>query len=62
MAKLTFLVLGLLVLSATVMMVGVAPGARDTNPRKDAMDIRAIERTVDVNTLPKTDLDPAVYE
>ncbi len=63
MTKLIYLVLGLLALSGTALIVAAAPGARGTlTPGQNAMDIRALERTVDVNALPKGDLDPAVYE
>jgi hypothetical protein len=60
MTKLMFLVLGLLVLSGTIMMVGAAPGARGTSEQA-TMDIRAVERAVDMKALPNGDLDPDVY-
>jgi hypothetical protein len=59
MTKLMFLVLGLLVVTATALMVSAAP---DSVRMSDQMDIRALERTIDSNALPKGDLDPAVYQ
>ena len=63
MTKLTCLVFGLLVLSGMVLMVGAAPGARGTSSAgQDAMDIRALEQAIDMQALPKGDLDPAAYQ
>lgn len=64
MAKLTYLVLGILVLSGTAWMVGATPhGARGTStPKEDTMDIRALEAATDLSRLPKGDLDPKIYE
>ena len=63
MSKLMYLVLGLLAVTGTALMVTASPLARGTaTPGQDAMDIRALERTVDHKALPKTDLDPAVYQ
>jgi hypothetical protein len=63
MTKLTYLVLGLLVLSGTLLMVGVAPGRRGiSSTARDSMDIRAIERGIDIKALANGDLDQAVYQ
>ena len=62
MTKLMFLVLGLLVLSATALMVRAAPDLAQGISGQATMDIRAVERTIDAGTLPKGDLDQAVYQ
>ncbi len=63
MTKLMYLVLGLLVVSGAALIGAVAPGARGTaTPGQNAMDIPALERTIDVKALPKGDLDPATYK
>ena len=63
MTKLMFVTLGGLVLIGVVLMVSVSPGARGTlSVGQDAMDIRALERSMDLKALPKNDLDPAAYQ
>ncbi len=62
MTKLMFLVLGLVVLTATALMVSAAPDSARDISGPATMDIQALERSIDVNTLPKGDLDPAVYQ
>ncbi len=63
MTKLKYLVLGLLVVSGAALIGAVAPGARGTaTPGQNAMDIPALERTIDVKALSKRDLDPATYK
>ena len=63
MTKVIYLVLGSIMLSGTVLMVGAAADeARGSKAGQDAMDVRALERTIDVKALPNGDLDPAVYQ
>jgi hypothetical protein len=64
MTKVMYLVLGLLVLSGTMLMVTAAPdGARGNSRFEQAsMDIRALERSIDLKSLPTGDLDPAIYQ
>ena len=61
MTKLTFLVLGLLVLVGTALMVRAAP-ERAGSASRSTMDIRTLERQLDMNALPKHELDPATYQ
>ena len=63
MTKLMFVTLGGLVLIGVVLMVSVSPGVRGTSSAgQDATEIRALERSMDLKALPKSDLDPAVYQ
>jgi len=59
MTKLMYIVLGILVLSGTVLMASVSPRQES---RYDGLDIRALEQSMDLNALPKQDLDPTVYQ
>jgi len=59
MTKLMYIVLGILVLSGTVLMASVSPRQ---GSRYETIDIRALEQAVDLNALRKQDLDPAVYQ
>lgn len=58
MTKLMYIVLGILVLSGTVLMASVTP---HQGARYEGLEIRALERSVDLNALPKQDFDPAIY-
>ena len=64
MTKVMYLVLGLLVLSGTMLMVTAAPDGARGNSRSEqaSMDIRALERSIDLKSLPTGDLDPAIYQ
>jgi hypothetical protein len=71
MTKVMCLILGSLVLSGTIMMASAAPdGARGTatstqgslNTTQGSLDIWALERAIDVKSLPAGDLDPAIYQ
>jgi len=63
MSKLMYVVLGLLVLSGTMLMAGVAPRTTGAAPSSGSadLDIRALERSVDLKGLPNNALDPQVY-
>jgi hypothetical protein len=61
MAKVMFLVLGLVVLAGTAFIVRAAP-EREVSASQATMDIRTLERKMDMNALPKRDLDPAIYQ
>jgi hypothetical protein len=64
MTKATYVVLGSVMLFGTVLMIGAGPdsarGASEAG--QNAMDIRAIESTIDLKALPNGNLDPAVYQ
>ena len=64
MTKLMYVVLVLLVLSGTMLMASVTPrsagGASGLGSAH--LDIRALERTMDLKGLPNGDLDPKVYQ
>ena len=64
MTKAMYVVLGSVMLFGTMLMTGAGPniarGASEAG--QNAMDIRAIESTVDVKALPNGNLDPAVYQ
>ncbi|MGN6569994.1 MAG: hypothetical protein ACTHLO_01090 [Pseudolabrys sp.] len=63
MLKLMYVILGLLVFSGTMLMASVAP--RSTGDAASLgsadLDIRALERSMNLKALPKHDLDPQVY-
>jgi hypothetical protein len=64
MTKLMYVVLGLLVLSGTMLMASVASrtaGGASGLGSAD-LDIRALERSMDLKGLPNGDLDPKVYQ
>jgi hypothetical protein len=58
MTKLMYIVLGILVLSGTILMASVSP-RRDS--RDASLDVRALEQSMNLKALPKQDLDPNVY-
>jgi hypothetical protein len=60
MAKLMLLVFGMLALAGTVLMVRAAPDR--AGAVLSTMDIQEIEKKMDLNALPKRDLDPAIYQ
>jgi hypothetical protein len=64
MTKLMYVVLGLAAISGTMLMASVtqrsAGGASDLGSAD--LDIRALERTIDLKGLPNGDLDPKVYQ
>lgn len=64
MTKAMYVVLGSVMLFGTMLMTGAGPdSARGASePGQNAMDIRAIESTVDVKALPNGNLDPAIYQ
>jgi hypothetical protein len=64
MTKVMCLILGCLVLSGTITTVSAAPDdARGTaRPTQGSLDIEALERAIDVKSLPTSDLDPAIYQ
>ena len=64
MTKLMYVVLGLLVLSGTMLMASVAPHSAGGAPGLGSadLDIRALERSMDLYSLPKGDLDPKAYQ
>lgn len=64
MMKMTYVVLGAVMLSATMLMVGAASDKARSAPQpgQDGIDIRALERTVDLKALPQGDLNPEVYQ
>ncbi len=62
MTKLMFLVLGLLALAGGALIVHAAPERQASVSVQSTMDIRTIERKLDLNALPKDDLDPAIYQ
>ena len=59
MTKLMYIVLGILVLSGTVLMASVSPRQ---GARYEGLDVRAFEQSMDLNALPKQELDPKVYQ
>ena len=64
MKRLMYPAIGMLILAGTAVTAGAATnGAGATSsPKQATMDIRALERTIDLKTLPNGGLDPAVYE
>jgi hypothetical protein len=63
MTKLMYVVLGLLVLSGTMLMASVVPhsagGALGVGSAD--VDVRGLEHSMDLKRLPNGDLDPQVY-
>lgn len=63
MSKLISPVFGLILAVPVVLLVGTAPGSTASAPKTtDAMDIHAIESTIDMKSLPQQDLSPEIYE
>jgi hypothetical protein len=64
MTKVMYLILGSLVLSGTITMASAASdGVRDiATSTQGSLDIWALERAIDVKSLPAGDLDPAIYQ
>lgn len=58
MTKLMYVVLGILVLSGTILMASVS---QRHDSRDASLDVRALEQSMNLKALPKQDLDPNVY-
>jgi len=58
MTKLMYIVLGILVLSGTILMASVSPRHDSLDA---SLDVRALEQSMNLKALPKQDLDPGIY-
>jgi hypothetical protein len=64
MTKLVYVALGVIVLAGAASMVSATPERAGGAPTaaQEGMDIRSIERSMDVKTLPQNELDPTVFQ
>ena len=63
MTKFTYLILALVVLSATVVVGAASRGTNETaKSQQSGMDIHSLQSTSGTKGLPNGDLDPAIYQ
>ena len=64
MTKFMYVTLGALVLLGAGLMMSAGPDKAGGSPNvsQGGVDIRALERSMNLNNLPKNELDPAAYQ
>jgi hypothetical protein len=64
MSKLMYAALAALVLFGAALMISATPETAGGAPKlaQEGMDIRSLERTIDLKSLPRSELDPAVFQ
>ena len=64
MTKFMYVTLGALVLLGAGLMITAAPDKAGGSPSvaQGGMDIRSLERSMNLNALPKNELDPAAFQ